>query len=144
MTWGTEKMDALVAREAVPPPVVETLKLGTVDEWKPGWTKKTWLSSPEILNGDGSMFGGYLAALADQALTFATLTVVPNDKAFRTVNLNVQFFKVTRGEPIIIESRVVSQSRKLITVEADFMLKDGTLIAKASAQQILTSFPSGN
>jgi len=32
---------------------------------------KTWSPSPDLANGDGSLFGGYLAALADQALAFA-------------------------------------------------------------------------
>jgi uncharacterized protein (TIGR00369 family) len=141
MTWATDRLDELKRGGAIVPPVVETLRLGTVDDWGPGWAKKTWVSSPEILNGDGSMFGGYVAALADQMLTFAAMTVVPGEYGFRTVNLQVQFFRLTRGEDLVIESRVVAQSKSLIAVEAEFRTIAGALMAKASAQQFLTPFP---
>ena len=138
MTWATERLDEIKRPGAKPPPVVETLGLGLIDDWGPGWVKKSW--TPDRANlktADGSLFGGYLAALADQVLTFATMTVVPDDAYFRTVNLQLQFVKVGREHPLSIEARVVAASRRLITVEADFLRPDGELIAKASAQQIL-------
>lgn len=141
MTWATERLDELKSGRATVPPVVETLKLGTVDDWGPGWAKKVWRGSPDVVNGDGTMFGGYLAALADQMLTFAAMTVVPGDQAFRTVNLQVQFFRLSRGEELAIEGRVVAQSKSLIAVEAEFRNSAGGLIAKASAQQFLTPCP---
>lgn len=56
------------------------------------------------------MFVGYIAALADQALAFATMTVVPGDLIFRTTNLVVNFVKVGRGHPFEIEAQVVAQT----------------------------------
>lgn len=143
MTWGTKRLEELVSGDVVAPPVVQSLKLGLVDAWKPGWVQKRWEPSAEIMNGDGSMFGGYLAALADQVLTFAAMSVVPDDKAFRTTNLNLQFLKVSGAQPLVIVGRVLAQTRQVISVEADFSWDDGTPIAKASAQQITTPFPDG-
>lgn len=137
MTWATDRLAALKAGATDLPPVVRTLKLGTLDDWGAGWAKKRWTATPEILNVDGSMFGGYIAALADQAATFAAMTVVPGDCAFRTTSLSLQFLKLTRGEPLLIEARVIAQSKQLITVEAEFRSENGDLIAKASAQQIV-------
>lgn len=142
MTWATDRLAALKAGATDLPPVVRTLKLGTLDDWGEGWAKKRWTAAPEILNGDGSMFGGYVAALADQAVTFAAMTVIPGHCAFRTANLSIQFLKLTRGEPLIIEARVIAQSKQVITVEADFLRENGDLIAKATAQQIVTPFPA--
>jgi hypothetical protein len=48
-TWATQRLDALVGGESGLPPVVETLRLGTLDSWQP-------------------LFGGYVAALADGEL----------------------------------------------------------------------------
>lgn len=141
-TWGRKRLDEIVAGPAQVPGVVTTLRLGYLDEWSPGLVKKRWIPRAEILNGDGSMFGGMTAALADQILTFATLTVCPGDKAFRTVNLAVQFFKVSYDEPLNIEGLVVAQSKRLISVEATFAHDDGTLIAKATAQQAVIGFPA--
>jgi uncharacterized protein (TIGR00369 family) len=125
----------LQAGKATPPPVTETLRLGLLNDWGPGWARKTWTPDAAVLNGDGSLFGGYIAALADQALTFASLTVIEDGEAFRTTNLSVQFFRVGRAHPLEIEARVLVRSKRLVSVEADFRRPDGELIAKASAQQ---------
>lgn len=138
MTWATERLDALKAGETTVPPVVTTLKMGTLEDWGPGWVRKTWQPSPEVLNGDGSLFGGYLAALADQILAFAAMTVVPEENHYRTINLQMQFVKVGAARPLTIEGKVTAVTRQLITVEADFRREDGELIARAAAQQILT------
>lgn len=141
-TRGRKRLDEIVAGPKDVPRVVETLRLGLLDTWAPGHVKKRWEPAPEILNTDGSMFGGMIAALADQVLTFATLSVVPGDKAFRTINLGVQFFKVTHAQPLVIEAQVLAQSKRVICVEATFAHDDGTLIAKATAQQAILPFPT--
>lgn len=140
MTWATDRLDALKAGAAAPPPIVETLRLGLLDDWGEGWVRKSWRPTPELATADGSLFGGYLAALADQVLAFATMTVVPHDRLYRTVNLNLNFLKVGRGCPLAIEARVVARTRQLVTVRAEFRREDGGLIAEATAQQILMPF----
>ena len=140
MTWATDQLTAIKAGTSEPPPVVRTLKLGTLDDWGPGWARKRWTASPEILNGDGSMFGGYIAALADQIAALAAMSVLPEGTAMRTANLSIQFLKLARGEPLLIEARVIAQSKQVIAVEADIRFENGDLIAKASAQQIVTPY----
>jgi uncharacterized protein (TIGR00369 family) len=141
MTWASDRLDVLVAGKAEPPPVVQTLKLGLLDAWGEGWIRKTWQPSPELENGDGTMFGGYLAALADQALAFATMTVVGETQAYRTINLQLNFVRVTRMAPLTIEARVVAVTKQVITVRAEFRREDGALVAEATAQQFLMPFP---
>lgn len=143
MTWATDRLDALKAGRAPIPPIVRTLKLGLIDDWGDGWVRKSWEPSPELATSDGSMFGGYLAAQADQILAFAAMTVVPDDRYYRTVNLQVNFLRVGRQQPLTIEGRVVAATSQLITVRAEFRRPDGVLIADATAQQILMSFDRG-
>ena len=140
MTWATERLDVLKSGVASVPPIVETLKLGLLDDWGEGWVRKSWAPAPELKTADGSLFGGYLAALADQVLTFATMTVVPGEMVFRTVNLQVNFLRVGRTQPLKIEARVVAKTRQMITGRAEFRREDGVLIAEATAQQFLMSF----
>lgn len=140
MTWATDRLDACKAGSATPPPIVRTLKLGLLDDWGAGWVHKSWRPDPDLATADGSLFGGYLAALADQILAFAAMTVVPNDRLYRTVNLQLNFLKVSRNESLAIEARVVAQTRQLITARAEFRRLDGTLIAEATAQQIVLAF----
>ena len=75
--------------------------------------------------------------LADQVLSFVTMTVVPDGMLYRTTNLHVNFLRVVRTQPLKIEARVVAQTRQMITVRAEFRRQDGELIAEASAQQFL-------
>ncbi|HEY1838412.1 MAG TPA: PaaI family thioesterase [Rhizomicrobium sp.] len=142
MTWATDRLDAIKAATADPPPVVKTLQLGLLDDWSEGRAVKRWTPTPDVLNSDGSMFGGHIAALADQMLAFAAMTVVREGNAFRTVNLNVQFFRVGRAHPLLIEAHVITQSKSMIAVEANFLREDGELIARATAQQMVILFPS--
>jgi uncharacterized protein (TIGR00369 family) len=135
--WATERLDALIRGDVVLPPVTQTLRLGTLDSWGPGWIKKTWSPDPVILNADGSMFGGYIAALADQVLTFAALTVVPGNMSFRTINLSTAFLRVGKAEQLKIEAEVTSQTRQIIFARAKFIRPDGQLVAESSAQQFL-------
>ena len=137
MTWATRRLDALKSGQGAPPPIVATLRLGLLDDWGDGWIRKTWTPAPDLRTADGALFGGYLAALADQALAFAAMTVTPDDKGFRTINLQVAFLRVTLEQRLLIEARVVAHTRQMITVRAEFRREDGQLIAEASAQQLL-------
>jgi uncharacterized protein (TIGR00369 family) len=142
MTWATDRLDALIAGVAEPPSVVAVLRLGLLEAWGEGWARKRWEPQPELMNGDGSMFGGYLAALADQMMAFAAMTVIEAPSAFRTTDLQIRFFKLGRADPLLIEGRVVARSRQLISVEVEFRREDGELLAKATGQQFVTPYPS--
>lgn len=142
MSWATDRLEQLKDGTIELVPVAKTLQLGGLDDWSPGRVVKRWLPREALLNVDGSMFGGYIAALADQMSAFAAMSVLPEGVAYRTVNLAVQFFKVGRNHPLDIEARVTAQSRNLISVEADFRRDDGVLLARASAQQVIVPLPS--
>jgi len=140
LTWATDRLDQVKRGDAMLPPVVQTLRLGGLDDWGEGWVRKTWTPAPELLNSDGSLFGGYIAALADQVLAFAAMTVAPADAMFRTSNLKIDFIRVGKAEILGLEGRVVARTRGMIHVEADFRRPDGDLIARASAQQVVVPF----
>ncbi|KRA56794.1 thioesterase [Caulobacter sp. Root655] len=140
MTWATDRLDQIKGGDTPFPPVVQTLQLGGLDDWGEGWARKTWTPAPALLNSDGSLFGGYIAALADQILAFAAMTASPADAMFRTSNLKVDFIRVGKAEILALEGRVVARTRGMIHVEADFRRPDGELIARASAQQVVVPF----
>ena len=142
-TWARRRLDEIKAGTGDTPVLVETLQLGLLDDWAPGWVTKRWAPKPELLHADGSKFGGYTAALADQVMSFAAMTVVPGDKAFRTINLSLQFFKLSHAEELVIEGHVVAQSKRIISVEVTFCHPDGTLVAKATGQQAVIAYPGG-
>jgi acyl-coenzyme A thioesterase PaaI-like protein len=83
------------------------------------------------------MSDGYLTALADQAVAFATMTVIPDDQAFRTTSLCISFVRDGRPETLLIEARVIAQTSQMIPCRVEWKRQDGELIAEASAKQLL-------
>ena len=142
MTWAIERLEAIRSGAGELPPIVEQLRLGRLDAWGEGWVRKTWTPHPSLDTADGSLFGGYIAALADQALAFATMTVIPDDRSYRTTQLQVSFMRVGRTAPVEIHAQVIAATRQVITVRASFVQAGDRLIAEASAQQIVLSMDS--
>lgn len=140
MSWATDRLNDLKQGRVAPPRTVETLKLGLLDDWGEGWVRKSWTPDPVLATADGSLFGGYLAALADQVLAFAAMSIVPHDRLYRTMNLQMNFLRIGRDHPLAIEARVVARTRQVITARAEFRRPDGELIADATAQQLLLAF----
>lgn len=140
-TWAHKRLEEIMSPDFVPPAPVAQFKLGLLDAWEPGRVTKRWFPAPEVLHDDGSLFGGCTAALADQMMSLAAMTVIPGDRAFRTINLSLQFFKLCHAETLVIEGRVVAQSKRVISIEVSFAREDGTLVAKATGQQAVIRFP---
>lgn len=142
MTWAIERLEAICSGAGDLPPIVKQLRLGRLDAWGEGWVRKTWTPHPSLDTADGSLFGGYIAALADQVLAFATMTVIPADRHYRTTQLQVSFLRVGRNAPLDIHAQVVAATRQMITVRASFVQAGDRLIAEASAQQIVLAMAS--
>ena len=138
MTWATDMLNNMKLGTHPVPLVTETLKLGLIDDWGQGWIRKSWSPQPEFMHTDGTMFGGYMAALFDQAFALAAMTVVQDDETYRTSNLNISFLSLSRSEPVVLEARVVSRSRRLISLEAKMLGSNNEVRAMATAQQMTT------
>jgi Thioesterase superfamily len=117
-TWATQRLDELI-NGPVPilPPVIQTLRLGALDEWGVGWVKKRWHPHPDLLT--------------DQTLAFAAMMVVPADSVFRTINLNVSFIRTGRAHPLAIEAVVVARTRQMLTGRATIKRECGLIKIRA-------------
>jgi len=142
MTWATEMLNSMKLGTHHVPPVTQTLKLGLIDDWGDGWIRKSWSPRSEFMHADGTLFGGYIAALFDQSFALATMTVVNENEAYRTSNLNISFLSLSRSEPVSLEARVVSRSRRVVSLEAKMRGSDQEIRAMATAQQIITKKPN--
>jgi acyl-coenzyme A thioesterase PaaI-like protein len=138
-----DRLTAIADGSLTLPSVTRRLGLGRLSNWGTGFVKKEWSVDPDFCTGDGTahqaLFGGYVAALADQVLTFTAMTVMDDDHSFRTSSLQISFFRPICKGVLRIEGHVINSSRSLLHVEADFFLDDRKLAAKASA--VLTLMP---
>jgi uncharacterized protein (TIGR00369 family) len=139
--WGS-LLDAVAAGAPPPIPFVDTLELPGLEKWEPGRIWQAWTVREDLFHPRGALFGGYIAALADRALGLVTMTVLEDDEAFTTADLNVSFFRAVSSGVLRIEAEVIHRGRSLIQTEATFTRDDGKLAAKASASQAVIPYPS--
>jgi len=136
--WG-EKLDQIVAGTNEPkPPCVVTLDLPRLQGWLPGRVWAHWVVDPKMFHLGGAVFGGYLAALADQVLGLATMTVMEDGEAFTTSDLRVSFFRPVARGSLHIEAQVVHRGHGMVQTEVVFTRDDGKIAGKATATQVLT------
>jgi uncharacterized protein (TIGR00369 family) len=130
--WA-DRINASIKGETPLPSVIERLGVGRIAEWRPGFVKKVWPLDAELLNPAGVLFGGYLGVLADQVLSFATMTVLKDHESLRTGDLSIDFFRPIEEGPLEIEGHVINRSRSQVHTEARFLLPGGKLAARGLA-----------
>jgi len=137
MTKWTNRLDSLVDGSLELAAAMKTLRLPRLKYWKPGHVSLEWPVDPGMLTRDGTLFGGYIAALADQALALAALTVLTDDEAITTADLRVTFLRPITGGRLSIDATVIHRSRNMVHVDVSFTRDDGKLVGRASATQVV-------
>jgi len=140
--WS-EWLDAIVARTQDPPPVVTTLRLPGIDGWERGRVWGEWKVDPDVLNAMGSVFGGYLAVLADSFVGLAMMSTLEDDEWFSTSDLRVAFFRPVSKGTLEIAAEVLNRGRRMAHCECVFVNDDDKVVAKATATQVLMPLGEG-
>ena len=147
MTKWQERIAAIVAGTLAKPRVVEILRTPGIEEWEPGRVQTSWNIDPEFFSLGGQLFGGYVAALADQVASHAAFTVLDDATWTRTASLAVYFHNPMREGRLRIEGRVVAESRTLIHVRVEFRIAGHDRLCAhaeavlAKAQQLTPAAP---
>lgn len=120
------------------PPHVHALDLyaGRLTVEGEGRILYVWDVDPRYMN-PASVFGGYLATLADQTCSFALMTMLPDEQNFTTADLNLHFFRPVTGGKLYCRGEVLNLSRSQAYVEAVFTNDAGKLVLKARAVEKL-------
>ena len=129
---------------STPEPLVNK-KLGldpALSDWRPGFVEKRLRVDPELFHGR-ALFGGYIAAIADQVLGLAAMTVLEDGKFFGTTNMSISYLAPVTGGELRVEGEVIRQRSKSIYVECTFFTGDD-IVAKASATQVIYENASKN
>jgi uncharacterized protein (TIGR00369 family) len=130
-------LDAVVDGTSPRSGYAERLGLPRPSGWEPGRVWCDWEVDPELLTSWGAVFGGYLAALADEFAGQAAVTVLEDGETFGTTDLRISPLRAIRKGGIRIEARVLHRGRAAIHVEVEFRNAEKTLMAKASAIQVV-------
>src|SRR6266567_2452493 len=122
-------------------PALRRLALPNFSGWEPGRVWGDWDFDPEICNPDRTLFGGYLAALADATAGHAMATTLGNEEGCTTADLHISYHRPVRGGRLRFEGVVLSRGRQIGHVEVQFASHDGDLVATAHATEVVTAGP---
>jgi len=136
MTFWGDMLDTIVAGTGEPPPMVVALKLPTIQGWAPGSVWGDWPLNKDMYHAAGSVFGGYLGALADSFTGLAMFTVLKDDETFTTSDLRVSFFRPVTSDLHIV-AEVLNRGRRQAHVEATFVDDRDKVACKATATQVI-------
>ena len=130
-------LDGIVDGTNVPPPVVAALRLPGIDGWDRGRVWGEWKVDPEMLTAAGTLFGGYLAALADSYVGLAIMSTLAEEEWFTTSDLRTSFFRPVVSGTLQIAAEVLNRGRRMAHCECVFVNDDDKVVAKATATQVI-------
>ena len=82
-------------------------------------------------NPMGTVQGGLLAAVADAAMGWACMTLLPEGESYTTVEMKMNFLRPAWKGRLEGRGRVKSAGRTITLVECDVFAADGKLVAHA-------------
>lgn len=145
MTKWTERLNnAIDGTVKSRSPHAVTLNLPRLSGWLPGRVWLQWKVDPNLFHPGGAVFGGYLAALADQALGFAMATILEDGEVFTTSDLRLSFFRPVTEGTLHVEAQIVHRGRGMAHVEVVLTRDDGKVAGKATATQVIVQAPDAD
>ena len=99
---------------------------------EPGHVRVRYTAREEFLNPMGSVQGGFLAAMLDDAMGPALFTLLEDGQFAPTLEIKVSFFLPARAGPLIAEGRVAHLGRGVAFLEGTLSTEDGAVVATAT------------
>ena len=137
MGYWSDLLNSIVNGTAQPPPYVRTLGTTRMKRWEPGRVWCEWEVNPALFQDLNSLFGGFVAALADEVLGFATMTILDEGEVFITTDLHVSFHRSIKDGVLYFEGKIVQHEKRSAHVEVVITNQDGTVVAEATATEII-------
>ena len=116
------------------PPCAETLGWELLDQWPAdGRIEIAFQPTAAMLNPRGTVQGGFVAAMLDDTMGPALVTMTDGAQVPATVDMHVSFLKPVMPGRVIGHGRVVQRSRSIAFLEAELFDEAGELLARATS-----------
>lgn len=99
---------------------------------EPGVARIEFRAGEQHLNPNGVVQGGFLAAMLDDTIGPAGITLLEPGLVVPTLELKTSFLRPARPGPLLAEARVVHRGRSIIFGEAMLTDPDGQAVASAT------------
>ncbi len=135
----------MLAGRRPPPPSAALLgwRFVAVDP-EAGTIRVEFEARPEFLNPLGTVQGGLLTAMLDDAMGPAATAALGGSAFAQTLELKTSFHRPARPGKLYAEGRVVHRGREIIFLEGRLTSPAGELIATASATARIVPFAAGS
>jgi uncharacterized protein (TIGR00369 family) len=99
---------------------------------------------PQFTNPMGSVQGGIVVAMLDDAAAFAAIAKSGKRISVPSVELKTSFFApVKAGVPVFAEGRCIKLGKRIAFMEADLTDGDGKLLARLTTSAVPVEIPQG-
>ena len=129
---GLELLRRAVASGEPAPPAASLLGWEAL-EIEPGRVRVRYAADERFFNPHGSVQGGFLAAMLDDAMGPAGLTLLGPGEFAPTIEMKVAFLRPARTGTLIAEGRALHRTRRVLFLEGALRTEDGQLIATATS-----------
>ncbi|MFT4103073.1 MAG: PaaI family thioesterase [Burkholderiaceae bacterium] len=128
----TNSLFSMVSRGELPMPAAAALLGLKVEHAERGSVDLSFRADESFLNAAGSIQGGMLSAMLDEALSLSMLTTLDRGEYLVTLEMKVQFISAAQTGALRARGWLIHRGRRIGFVEGD--LRQGErLVAKASA-----------
>lgn len=103
-----------------------------------GWVEGTWVPDPKACNPSGPVQGGVFGAVADAAMTFATLASLEKGENGTLLDMNMTFLRGARqGDELRVRGEVRRLGRTVAFARASVSDTEGRTIVEATGTNLL-------
>jgi uncharacterized protein (TIGR00369 family) len=89
-----------------------------------------------MLNPQGSVQGGFVAAMLDDTMGPALVSMSGGTTMPRSIDLNVSFIRPVAPGRVVGRGRVVKAGRSVVFLEGELFDEDGNLLARATSSAV--------
>ena len=127
------------------PPTGELLNMEIIElDSAEGRVRVRYQPGPEFTNPMGSVQGGIVVAMLDDAAAFAAIVKAGERIGIPTIELKTSFFAPAKaGVPLYADARCLKLGKRIAFMEADLTDEAGNLLARLTTSAIPIAIPQG-
>ncbi|OCA87190.1 PaaI family thioesterase [Pseudobacillus wudalianchiensis] len=127
----TINLNEVIRGESLPPACDTTLGVKVLEAGE-GYAKGIWTIEDHLLNGNGVIMGGFVAAAADIMMAYAITPLINENQTFASINLQTTFHRPTFTGEVDIDVKVERLGRTVSYLTAD-LKQNGKLTASVTS-----------
>jgi uncharacterized protein (TIGR00369 family) len=142
MSFTDDQIRALLRDPKNAPPSARHLGFELIDfSVDAGWAEVAFMPRPEFANPQGTVQGGFVCAMLDDAMGVTASISKRFTVLVPTLQISVSYLRPTPLSRVVARGEVLRMGANTAHLQGSLKLPDGTLLATATASAVLRPFP---